>query len=127
MTTPPPSLSPQDCERFRAQLQSRRQQLEEKLGSIRDEQDAERHALSSAGSRDFKDESALEQSGEYVLALRGVLQAELLEVTAALERFARGSYGTCAACGELIPHARLLSYPEAIRCIRCQAKVEDPG
>jgi RNA polymerase-binding transcription factor DksA len=46
--------------------------------------------------------------------------AELRDVFAAEARFAAGTYGTCIDCGAPIPHARLLAYPTAKRCRRCQ-------
>jgi RNA polymerase-binding transcription factor DksA len=46
--------------------------------------------------------------------------AELRDVVAAEGRFAAGTYGTCIDCGAPIPYARLLAYPTAKRCLRCQ-------
>ncbi len=30
----------------------------------------------------------------------------------------------CVDCAERIPHARLLAYPQSVRCIDCQADLE---
>lgn len=49
---------------------------------------------------------------------------ELQELNAAIERIGDGSYGTCSACGEDIPAARLRAYPGAVRCISCQSVYE---
>jgi DnaK suppressor protein len=46
------------------------------------------------------------------------LQGLLDQVRAALARLDEGGYGTCEACGEAIPQARLEARPWATRCIR---------
>jgi RNA polymerase-binding transcription factor DksA len=42
------------------------------------------------------------------------------DIRAARERLAAGTYGACVDCGEAIAYERLLAYPTAKRCIRCQ-------
>ena len=37
----------------------------------------------------------------------------------ALERIEEGRYGTCVACGEPIPEARLEVRPLSVRCVGC--------
>ncbi|WP_052667421.1 TraR/DksA family transcriptional regulator [Nitriliruptor alkaliphilus] len=37
----------------------------------------------------------------------------------ALGRMEEGTYGTCAVCGEVIPHERLEVRPLSVRCVRC--------
>jgi DnaK suppressor protein len=49
-------------------------------------------------------------------------EAELLEVTAALERVDAGTYGMCEECGEPIPEGRLEIVPAARRCVADQQK-----
>lgn len=46
--------------------------------------------------------------------------AELQDIFAAETRLAAGTYGTCIDCGLPIPYARLVAYPTAKRCLRCQ-------
>ena len=38
----------------------------------------------------------------------------------ALERLERGTYGTCATCGNRIPHERLAVMPETVFCVSCR-------
>lgn len=45
---------------------------------------------------------------------------ELRDVQAALERMQQRTYGVCIACGSAIPFDRLVAYPTAKRCVRCQ-------
>lgn len=46
----------------------------------------------------------------------GVIEAELDDVTRALERLDEGSYGTCEACGTALADELLASTPAARRC-----------
>ena len=42
----------------------------------------------------------------------------------ALRRLERGDYGTCTACGDRIPRARLAILPEAATCAACASEAE---
>jgi RNA polymerase-binding transcription factor DksA len=46
------------------------------------------------------------------------------DIKAARERLSAGTYGSCVDCGEAIAYERLLAYPTAKRCIRCQRLYE---
>ena len=48
----------------------------------------------------------------------------LNEIEDALRRIADGSYGVCGVCGNLIPKARLASFPFAKTCTVCQQELE---
>jgi DnaK suppressor protein len=45
----------------------------------------------------------------------------------ALERLAKGQYGKCQDCGEMISEARLKVRPYAVFCIKCKTKREEMG
>lgn len=49
---------------------------------------------------------------------------DMRDIDAARERVATGIYGACTECGEAIAYGRLLVYPTAKRCIRCQRMYE---
>lgn len=60
----------------------------------------------------------------------GVLQsveAELLEVKAALARLESGTYGQCEVCKNPIAEGRLEAKPATRYCVADQAKVERPN
>lgn len=65
---------------------------------------------------------AFEQAKE--LALHRNAQQLLTQVTDALERFDRGTYGICELCGKEIDPARLKALPYATLCIGCQQRQE---
>ena len=58
--------------------------------------------------------------------------AQLRYVTAALDRIADGTYGSCIRCDEEIGVKRLAALPHALFCITCQestehSESEEPG
>jgi RNA polymerase-binding transcription factor DksA len=46
------------------------------------------------------------------------------QITAALNRLAKGTYGLCTRCGEQIAPARLEVLPYAAACIECQSRAD---
>ena len=46
------------------------------------------------------------------------------DLNTALERILAGEYGVCVDCGEAVSFERLVAYPTAKRCIRCQTQHE---
>ena len=66
------------------------------------------------------EEAATELEAEEALIGQGALiEREIVEVRAALDRLATGTYGACVTCGEEIAPARLAAMPEAAQCIAC--------
>ena len=51
-------------------------------------------------------------------------RGEIRAIDSALARIGSGEYGRCSACGDRIPHERLLASPSAERCFRCQDHFE---
>jgi DnaK suppressor protein len=61
---------------------------------------------------------------EQELALVTSIRGRLDQVEHALTRLDQGSYGTCEACSEEIPVARLAAFPAVTQCVRCKAADE---
>jgi RNA polymerase-binding transcription factor DksA len=51
-------------------------------------------------------------------------RAAVEQITAALNRLAKGTYGRCTRCGEQITSGRLEALPYAAACIRCQSHAD---
>ncbi len=70
-----------------------------------------------------KDEKA-DDAQEYdnMLSLEHSLELKLKDVTMALEKIAKGTYGICEGCGDKISEERLLACPEAKTCLQCHQK-----
>ena len=58
------------------------------------------------------------------LSLLEQVEGELADVEHAMQRIDDGTYGTCEACGEAIPDARLEALPAARFCVSHQAAAE---
>lgn len=56
------------------------------------------------------------------LAIEQQLRASLNDVEHALEKFKKGTYGSCDSCGQPIDPGRLEVLPQANLCMSCKAK-----
>jgi len=71
------------------------------------------------------DTDAAEQFGHArSSAIKRELNRKIVQTKTALARVKLGKYGICADCGEMIDTDRLMIYPEATVCAKCQAKKE---
>ena len=66
-------------------------------------------------------EEEADESQEYenLLSLEQSLELKLKDVSLALEKVEKRSYGKCEKCGRGIEEKRLLAYPEARLCMKC--------
>ncbi|GGD44112.1 TraR/DksA family transcriptional regulator [Sinisalibacter lacisalsi] len=104
-----------NTEKFRGILESRRDELIERLREI-DE------TLDSHQSKDWE-ELATEREGDEVLEGMGVSgKAEIAKIQAALERVQTGEYGYCVSCGDEISEERLDVVPYTPFCRDCADK-----
>ena len=108
-------------------------ELKQKLmdGKKRIESELSRFAKPTETPGDYKtkfedlgtdtDENASEVE-EYAdnLALENTLEKQLMEITEALSRMEKGTYGVCENCGSEIGVERLRAYPAARSCIKCK-------
>ncbi len=91
------------------------------MASLRDEAPA---GLDGTARGDEADISSARESMETSLRAVGVLQRQLAEIDAALERIERGEYGLCEMTGEEIPAARLRANPMARLTVEAQQRLE---
>jgi DnaK suppressor protein len=71
------------------------------------------------------DTDAAEQFGHArTSALKEALDKKIVQTKKALTHVKIGSYGTCEDCKKMIDTDRLVAYPEATLCAKCQAKRE---
>lgn len=76
--------------------------------------------FNESGGTDWGDASVADALADIAAARADRQVNEMREIEAARKRIKAGDYGTCADCGENIPFDRLLAYPAALRCIKCQ-------
>jgi DnaK suppressor protein len=66
------------------------------------------------------EEQAIElESQEALQVIQKTETSEIHQIEAALKRISKGTYGTCAKCGEPIDPRRLKALPTAATCIPC--------
>ena len=106
------------------QLQQRRTALQREIRATLVRIDADRYGALADQVHDTKDQAVAQLLVETGNAEVQRDWQELRDVDAALERITRGTYGTCAACGTVIPAERLAAYPTAKRCLPCQTRHE---
>ncbi len=71
------------------------------------------------------DADAEEQFGHArTSAIREQIERQIIQTRKALTRIKIGKYGICEDCGNMIDTDRLMAYPEATMCTKCQGKRE---
>ena len=71
------------------------------------------------------DADASEQFGHATIeGLKKEIDRKLIQIRKALAFIKVGKYGTCEKCGEMIDTDRLVVFPEATICVKCEKKKE---
>lgn len=102
-------------------IETRKLQLEARLDELRSRLVKIDSELDQPHSTMFS-EAAIEREGDEVLedlGAAGLLEIRMIE--AALQRIARGEYGTCVVCGDPISQERLDVLPQTPKCRNCAA------
>lgn len=68
----------------------------------------------------FGEGDTLNVERDRLMVVAGDAHARVAEIDAALGRVDAGTYGTCEACHQPIPEARLEAVPEATLCVGCK-------
>lgn len=119
------SLTPEQQQALRRQLQQRAQVLGAELRDKSEERRTSGPARRPGETPDDAGDQAEQvQRDEVREAEQNRDAAELADIDTALQRIAAGGYGECTDCGIDIPPARLQAQPAAARCVACQQKLE---
>lgn len=62
---------------------------------------------------------------EFSLSLIENQENALAEISDALDRIDKGTFGTCEECGQAIPKGRLQTLPHTRHCVACARKLEE--
>ena len=113
-------LTDEELAQLKARLQQRYLELREEVrGEL--ERSGDQHYVDLAGSvADPGDDSVADMLLDLNAAIVDRQVREMREVEATLKRLAELNFGDCIECGGEIGFARLMAYPTAQRCIRCQ-------
>jgi DnaK suppressor protein len=76
------------------------------------------------GTQDLADKASSAYTKEFLYSLSNTDREILQRVDEALQRIDKGTYGTCAECGEELNKKRLEAVPWASHCLACQEKIE---
>ncbi len=106
-----------DTEAVRQRLKARRAELEGRSSQVKSDMRHESDPLVA----DFADQATQRENDEVLAKIGESAAAELALLRRALDRLERGTYETCARCGEPISPARLQAVPYADCCAECAA------
>jgi DnaK suppressor protein len=107
-----------DRDAIRRELEARRETMHERLAAL-----SERPELGAAqgfGKR-IGDGTTEAISRLTDIGVGRSLEESLLRTERAIAKLDDGTYGTCDACGETIPPARLTAMPDSVLCVTCAA------
>lgn len=99
-----------DHAELEAKLTARLAELTERARGIEDD-------LRQPLDQDWEEQAVDLADDEALAGVDAVLQQEIAQLRAALDRIENGTYGVCAVCGEEIGLERLRARPIATRCI----------
>jgi RNA polymerase-binding transcription factor DksA len=131
--TPEPQACTEAAEAAAETIDEIRQRLERERAATIEELRRQGAALDTgevgtvtrAGSvLDEGDQAQVSLGDDMSMMRRERLAARVNQLTAALERVARGGYGRCDVCGRPIEAGRLAALPEARTCRECQERIE---
>lgn len=100
---------------IRQQLQTRYDEIQERLGKIRHEVQHKGEPLQA----DFAEQATERENDEVLDALDHSIQNEMRQIQVTLKRLDAGEYGICEQCEKKIPLKRLAALPHASRCVAC--------
>ena len=105
-------------------LDDRFENLWKEIGSELSEADKERFLQVAGEAQDLEDRSLGDLITDLNISIVDKHVQETRDINDALIRIHKGTIGICADCGGDIAFERLLAYPTASRCLRCQQAYE---
>ncbi len=104
-----------------ANIETRKSQLEARLGELKDRLLNIEDVLDDQPSKDVEDRASEREDDEVLEKLGLSGQKEIQMIEAALRRVETGTYGDCAKCGDTIAEERLDLLPYTPLCRNCAA------
>jgi RNA polymerase-binding protein DksA len=110
----------EELAQLKARLQQRYLELREEVRGELERSGDQRYVDIAGSVADPGDDSVADMLLDLNAAIVDRQVREMREVEATLKRLAELDYGDCIECGGEIGFDRLMAYPTAQRCIRCQ-------
>lgn len=104
---------------LKGMLEERRQEILDKLRTIREAMPDQRLDV-----QDAEEQAVTDFAKDMEFALVQMKADTLSRIDEAMRRLEGGAYGECAECGAEIPAARLKALPFAVLCRDCQEQEE---
>jgi len=104
---------------LKGMLEVRRQEILDKLRTIREAMPDQRLDV-----QDAEEQAVTDFAKDMEFALVQMKADTLSRIDEAMRRLEAGTYGECAECGTEIPAARLKALPFAVLCRDCQEQEE---
>ncbi len=118
-------LSREQLDRIRGVLDARRRELLDDVRVHLEDTGNQRYEeIIGRAPADAGDASQSDELADLNLSMLDRHVSELRAIEAAEARMGAGTYGTCEHCGGDIGFERLLAFPTAVRCVRCQGQWE---
>lgn len=115
-------------EEIKKQLLDQKKKILHDLSEIsrKDSHEADNTTTKFPEYGDKPDENAQEISDYSTnIVTEKVMEKSLEDINKALDRIAKGTYGTCKYCGKPIAEKRLLARPTASSCISCKTELQE--
>ena len=110
----------EELAQLKARLQQRYLEVREEVRGELERSGDERYVDIAGSVADPGDDSVADMLLDLNAAIVDRQVREMREVEATLKRLAELDFGDCIECGGEIGFDRLMAYPTAQRCIRCQ-------
>ncbi len=114
------ALTTEERENLARMLRERKQRMRDEILAGLARMRTEGYEEQLSGTSDAGDEALASLITDVTNAEVARDAAELQDILAAEARFSADTYGKCIDCGAPITYARLVAYPTAKRCLRCQ-------
>ncbi len=114
-------LTDEQLSQLKAALQQRYLELREEVRGELERSGDERYVDLAGSVADTGDDSVADMLLDINAAIVDRQVNEMREVEATLKRLAELNFGDCIDCGGEIGFDRLMAYPTAQRCVRCQS------
>jgi RNA polymerase-binding transcription factor DksA len=108
----------------RAELLALRLRLTTAAAGVQHDDDGDSELNNASGDQHLGDHASEILDREVDDTLEENAEQVIYEIDVALARLDDGTYGTCAACGKVIPEERLAAIPYATLCIDDRRKQE---
>ena len=114
-------LTDEQLSQLKTKLQKRYLELREEVRDELERSGDERYVDLAGSVADIGDDSVADMLLDINAAIVDRQVNEMREVEATLKRLAELNFGDCIDCRDEIGFDRLMAYPTAQRCVRCQS------